>query len=244
MLIQQTLAQLRGLRLHAMADALEHQCDHSALQALSFEERLAMLVEVECQSRDTRRIARLLKTAKLKVQASPEDIDYTSSRGLDKRQIASLLGGDWIQRGQNLIVTGPTGVGKTWLACAFGQQAVRQGYVVAYHRLSRLLEEVDIAREDGSLPKLRAQLARARLLILDDWGVAKLTSRDRQELLEIVDDRVGTLSLVITAQIPIAEWHACIGEPTIADAILDRVVHNAHRIELKGDSLRKRGGLG
>ncbi|OZB58780.1 MAG: AAA family ATPase [Thiomonas sp. 13-66-29] len=244
MLIQQTLTQLRGLRLHAMADALEHQCDRSALQALSFEERLAMLVEVECQSRDTRRIGRLLKTAKLKIQASPEDIDYGSSRGLDKRQIASLLGGDWIQRGQNLIVTGATGVGKTWLACAFGQQAVRQGHAVAYHRLPRLLEEVDIAREDGSLPKLRAQLARARLLILDDWGVAKLTPRGRQELLEIVDDRVGTLSLVITAQMPIAEWHACIGEPTIADAILDRVVHNAHRIELKGDSMRKRAALG
>ncbi len=243
MLIQQTLSQLRMLRLNAMADALEHQRDRPALQELTFEDRLAMLVEIECQARDSRRIDRLLKQARLKVSAAPEDIDYRTSRGIDKRQIASLLTGDWIQRGQNVIVTGPTGAGKTWLACAFGLQATRQGITVAYRRLPRLLEEIEIAREDGSLPRFRAQLQKMRMLILDDWGVAKMTARGRQDLLEVIDDRVGTLSLVITAQMPVAEWHVYIGEPTIADAILDRIVHSAHRVELKGESMRKKASI-
>ncbi|HTC28820.1 IS21-like element helper ATPase IstB [Dyella sp.] len=168
---------------------------------------------------------------------------YRTSRGIDKRQISSLLTGDWIQRGQNVIITGPTGAGKTWLACAFGLQATRQGMTVAYRRLPRLLEEIEIAREDGSLPKFRAQLQKMRMLILDDWGVSKMTARGRQDLLEVIDDRVGALSVVITAQMPVAEWHVYIGEPTIADAILDRIVHNAHRVELKGDSMRKQSKI-
>lgn len=244
MLIQQTLSQLRILRLNAMAEALEHQRERPALQELSFEDRLAMLIEIECQARDSRRIDRLLKQARLKVSAAPEDIDYRTSRGIDKGQISSLLAGDWVQRGQNLIITGATGVGKTWLACAFGLQATRHGVTVAYRRLPRLLEEIEIAREDGSLPKFRAQMQKTQVLILDDWGVSKMTARGRQDLLEVIDDRVGTLSVVITAQMPVAEWHVYIGEPTIADAILDRIVHNAHRIELKGDSLRKRSKIG
>lgn len=240
MLIQQTLGQLRGLRLYAMAEAFEHQCERAVLQELSFEDRLAMLIEVEYQARDARRIDRLLKSAKLKVQASLEDIDYDGGRGIDKRQIASLLGCDWIQRGQNLILTGPTGAGKTWLACAFGHEAVRRGNVVAYYRLPRLLEDIEIARHDGSLPKLRAQLLKTRLLILDDWGVAKMSARGRQDLLEVIDDRVGSQSVLITAQMPVSEWYAYIDEPTIADAILDRIVHAAHKVELKGESMRKK----
>lgn len=244
MLIQQTLSQMRFLRLNAMAEAFDQQRDRPELQTLSFEDRLAMLVETECLARDSRRINRLLKTAKLKFNAAPEDIDYRDSRGLDRRQVASLLGCDWIGRGQNLIVTGPTGAGKTWLTCAFGVQAIRRAHVVAYRRLPRLLEEIEIAREDGSLPKLRAQFAKTKLLILDDWGVVKLTARGRQDLLEVVDDRVGTqsLSVAITSQIPVVDWHTYLGDPTIADAIMDRIVHNAHRIELKGESMRKRMG--
>lgn len=240
MLMQQTLAQLRALRLNAMADAVEHQRDRPALQELPFEDRLGMLVEIESQARETRRINRLLRTARLKVNASPEDIDYHPGRGIDKRQIASLLGGDWIQRGQNLFITGPTGAGKTWLACAFAHQAIRHGHLALYRRLPRLLEEIEIAREDGSLQRLRTQLAKAHVLILDDWRVAKIASRGRQDLLEVIDDRVGSLSLLVTSQMPVAEWHAFIGEPTIADAIMDRIVHNAHRIQLQGESMRKR----
>ena len=240
MLMQQTMQQLRSLRLNAMAEALERQGDRAAIEEMSFMDRLAMLVETEVQSRDTRRTQRHLKLAKLKVTACSEDIDYGPGRGIDKRQVSALLSCDWIARNQNLIVTGPTGAGKTWLACAFGHQAIRQGMTVSYRRLPRLMEEIEIGREDGSLPKLRGTLAKSKVLILDDWGVVKLTARQRADLLEVVDDRVGTASLIVTAQIPVNQWHEYLGDPTLADAILDRIVHNAHRIELKGESMRKR----
>jgi len=166
-------------------------------------------------------------------------IDFRASRGLDKRQLTSLMSCDWVNKGQNLIFTSPTGVGKTWLACAFANQAARRGWPVLYRRLPRLLEEMEIAREDGSLHKLRQQLARTRVLVIDDWGVCSLSNHGRQDLLEVVDDRVATLSTVITSQLPIGEWHAYLGEPTLADAILDRLVHAAHQIALKGESMRK-----
>lgn len=240
MLVQQTLQSLRQLRLHAMAEAFEQQRGSAALQELPFEDRLAMLVDQECQSRVTSRINRLLKAAKLKASsAAMEDIDFRAGRGLDKRQITSLMSCDWIAKSQNLILTGPTGVGKTWIACAFANQAARRGLPVVYRRLPRLLEEMAVAREDGSLHKFRHQLTKARLLVLDDWGVVTLTSQGRQDLLEIVDDRVGTLSTVITSQLPVDGWHTYLGEPTLADAILDRLVHAAHRIALKGESMRK-----
>lgn len=241
MLFQQTQEQLRALKLHGMAAGNESQRDNTALQALGFDERFGMLVEAEVHDRRQRRQARLLRAAKLKEpNACPEDIDYGTRRGLDRSLVASLLDCEWITRGQHLIVTGPTGVGKTWLACAFGQQAARKGLTVSYRRLVRLLEDAEVARGDGSLPKLRTQLANTKLVILDDWAVAPISVRGRQDLLEFVEDRSGSGSLVITSQLPVDQWHDYIGEPTLADAILDRIVHRAHRIVLKGDSMRKR----
>ncbi len=240
MLIQQTIQGLRSLRLNAMAEAFEQQRGNPSLQELPFEDRMAMLVDHERQARESRRVQRLLKSARLKsASASVEDIDFRASRGLDKRQVTGLMSCDWVVKGQNLIFTGPTGAGKTWLACAFANLAARCGLPVLYRRLPRLLEEMEIAREDGSLLKLRQQLARSRVLVLDDWGVCQLTTQGREDLLEIIDDRVGTLSTVITSQLPVSDWHTYLGEPTIADAILDRLVHAAHRIALKGESMRK-----
>ena len=240
MLIQQTIQGLRNLRLNAMAEAFEQQRGNPALQDLPFEDRLAMLVDHERQARESRRVSRLLKTARLKAgDAAVEDIDFRASRGLDKRQMTALMSCDWATQGQNLIFTGPTGVGKTWLACAYANQAARRGLPVLYRRLPRLLEEMEIAREDGSLHRLRHQLARTRVLVLDDWGVCTLSNQGRQDLLEIVDDRVATLSTVITSQLPISDWHAYLGDPTLADAIMDRLVHAAHHIPLKGESMRK-----
>lgn len=237
-----TLNALRELKLHGMADALERQFENPQLQAGGFDERFAMLVDAERLARDNRRLERLLKRAQLKVNAGAEDIDYRASRGIDRAQVSSLLSCDWITKHQNLIVTGPTGAGKTWLACALAQQAARRGLPVLYRRLPRLLEELEIARETGSLHTLRTQLAKAKLLVLDDWGVVPMGNRGRQDLLEVIDDRVNTSSIAITSQLPIGEWHAYLGEPTIADAILDRIVHTAHRIQLQGDSMRKLKG--
>lgn len=239
MLIEHTLDTLRSLRLSGMAAAFEHQRLNTSLQNLSFEERFGMLVDAEKTARDSKRLARLVQSARFKANACPEDIDYHANRGVEKRKIASLLSCDWIKQGQHLIITGPTGIGKTWLTCALGNQATRLGLPVSYRRFNRLLEEFEIAREDGSLPKLRAQLLKSRLLILDDWGIAPLSPRNRQDLFEIIEDNCGTASLAITAQLPVSKWHDYIGDPTLADAILDRIIHAAHRIELKGESMRK-----
>ena len=231
---------LRQLRLAGMAQAYEDQQGNPAAQSLTFDERFGLLVDAENAQRENRRLGRLLKGAKLKATtACGEDIDFSSRRHLDKRQILDLLTCQWVERGQHVLITGLTGVGKTWLACAFGNEAARKGHGVLYKRLPRFLEELEIAHADGSLPKLRTRLARARLLILDDWGVAPITRRGRQDLLEVIDDRVPGASVLITAQMPVEAWHECLGEPTIADAILDRLLHNAHRIALEGESMRR-----
>lgn len=240
MLIQHTLTQLKSLKLDGMAHALGEQQIMPASQALAFEDRLSLLVEREIVWRDNRRLERLLRQAKLKqAQACMEDIDYRGSRGLDKRLMVTLAGGEWIRRSQNVLLTGPTGAGKTWLACALGNQACRQGFSVMYLRVPRLVEQLRIAHGDGSFGKLLAQLARTDVLLLDDWGLTPLQSSERHDLLEVVDDRVNTRSTIITSQLPVEHWHAWLNDPTLADAILDRLVHASHRIALKGESLRK-----
>ncbi len=241
MLTNQTRQSLLTLRMPAMAQAYEDQLNNPTIQSLSFDDRLGLMVDAETAQRENRRVGRLLKTAKLKApSACPEDIDFAARRGIDKRQVMDLLGCQWIERGQHVVITGPTGTGKTWLGCALGREAARKGFPVVYHRLPRLLEELSVAHADGSLPKLRTALAKARLLILDDWGVAPITDRGRQDLLEVIDDRVPGSSVLITSQLPIKAWHDYLGEPTIADAVLDRLLHNKHTIELKGDSMRRK----
>jgi len=239
MLPNPTLQQLRQMRLHGMADALEEQLTTTAVHALDFEERLALLVQRELTSRDNRHMERLLKQAKLRLPAAMEDLDLRASRGLDRSLLLRLAGCDWIRACHNLLITGPTGTGKSWIACALGQAACRQGLSVRYFRLSRLLDDLVLAHADGSYGRLLNQLARTQLLILDDWGMAALKDQERHDVLEILDDRYDRSATLVTSQLPIDHWHEIVGDPTVADAILDRLIHNAYRIPLKGGSMRK-----
>lgn len=241
MMNQHTLMQLKNLRLDGMAQAFEEQLRLAASTSLSFEERVGMLVEREMTWRDNRRLKRLLKQAKLRSpQACLEDIDYRRSRGLEQRTIASLGSCDWIRQAHSILLTGMTGVGKTWIGCALANAGCRQGFSAFYVRTPRLLEELKIAHGDGSFRRRLASLARIDLLLLDDWGLGVLDHGARSDLLELLDDRVGLRSTIVTSQLMVDQWHAWLGEPTLADAILDRLVHQAHRIDLKGGSLRKR----
>lgn len=240
MLMEHTLETLKSLRLPGMLAAFEEQQTNSAVAGLSFDERFAMLVDREQSWRENRRLARLLREAKLKsAQACLEDVRYGTGRKLDKAMVAQLGSCQWIRSHQNLILTGATGCGKTWLACALGNAACRQGLSVVYVRTPRLFEELRIAHGDGSFGKRLASLAKTDLLILDDWGLAPLSQSERNDLLEVLDDRVGTRSTLITSQLPGEHWHAYLNDPTLADAILDRIIHAAHKLALAGESQRK-----
>jgi DNA replication protein DnaC len=239
MLTHPTLEKLQRLKFTGMAAALNEQMAMPDIADMALEERLGLLVDREITERDNRRLSSRLRRARLKHNAALEDIDYRHPRGLDKSLMHSLASGQWVAQHFNILITGPTGVGKSWLACALAQKACREGHTALYWRLSRLLEAMTIAKGDGRYPKIMAQLLKTDVLILDDWGLAKLTAEHRRDLLEILDDRHERRSTVATSQFPIDKWHDIIADPTLADAILDRLVHNAYKITLRGESMRK-----
>ena len=240
MLHHPTLEKLQTLRLSGMHKALAEQLTMPESETLGFEERLGLLADREMTERQDRRLKTRLRQARLKHNACVEDLDYRAPRGLDKGLMLQLATCRWVHEGLNLLITGPTGVGKTWIACAVAQKVCREGYTALYLRLSRLFEDLALAHGDGRYTKLMAGFAKTDLIILDDWGLAKLTAEQRRDLLELLDDRHGNRSTLVTSQVPVDHWHEVIGDPTLGDAILDRLVHNAYRINLKGESMRKR----
>lgn len=239
MLAHPTIESLKNLRLSGMAKALENQFNQPQIESMSFEERLGLIVDCEVCDRETRRLQTRLRNAALKQEASVENIDYKASRGIDKKLILTLANCQWTKLHRNVLIVGATGTGKTYLACALAHKVCLEGSTVYYARLPRLLPELALARGDGSYCKKMKQLAKVSLLLLDDWGLAPLTDEQRRDLLEILDDRHEKSSTIVTSQLPIKLWHEAIGDKTLADAILDRLVHNAYRLELKGDSMRK-----
>ena len=239
MLPHPTYDRLIALGLAGMAKALEEQRGQRNVEGLTFEERLGLLVDREAVERESKRLVTRLKFANLRQTATVEDLNTKAARGLDKALFAKLATGEWIARRQDLLITGKTGTGKSWLACALGHKACRDDRAVLYHRVPRLLDALALARGDGRYARLLKSLARVELLILDDWGLAPLTSEQGRDLLEIVDDRHGRGSTIVTSQLPVDHWHELIVDPTIADAVLDRLVHTAHRLALDGETLRK-----
>lgn len=239
MMLEHTLASLNAMKLFGLAKGLADRLDHPAHAELAHDEFVGLLVQDEKTHRDNRRLARLLKNARLRQPAALEDLDTRHPRGLPKQTLQELSRPDWIARGRNVLLTGPTGIGKSWIACALGHFAARQGFSVAYLRAPRLFELLHQARADGSHLKLLGKLAKAQLLIVDDFLIAPLAEPERRDLLEIVEDRHGLVATVVTSQLPTAHWHEAVGEPTLADALLDRLLQGAFKIELRGESLRR-----
>jgi DNA replication protein DnaC len=239
MLIHPTVERLRALGLSARADAFIELQNAPDAAELTREDWLGLLVDREATSRENKRLARRLRDAKLRQAAIVEDVNLHAPRGLDRALFQKLVACEWLRDHHHLVVIGPTGIGKSWLACALGHKACREGFSVLYKRASRLFGDLAQARGEGRLPRLLASLERVRLLIIDDWGPEPLNAEQRRDLLEIVDDRYDRGSLLITSQVPVSRWHEVIADPTLGDAILDRIVHRAHRIELKGPSMRR-----
>lgn len=239
MLSHPTAEKLEALHLFGMARAFAEQLAMPEAHELSFAERLGLLVDREAMERENRRLKSRLQQARLRQDAAVEDLDLKTPRGLDKRLLLALASCQWIDQHHNVLLTGPTGVGKSYLACALAQKACREGYTTLYQRLPKLLAELALARGDGRHAKLLAGLGKPRLLVLDDWGLHPFTDTGRRDLLEILEDRYGRRSTLVTSQLPVDTWHETVGDPTLADAILDRLVHNAHKIALTGGSMRK-----
>lgn len=239
MLTTATIDHLDELRLTGMAQALREQMQTSGIDELSFHDRLALLVDRELSVRADRQLRRRLKVASLRQIASMADLDYRRTRGLEKQQMLALASCEWIRRHQNIVITGATGVGKSYVACALAHTACLEGYGASYWRLSRLVEALQLARADGRYLRLLKQIARIDLLVLDDWGLARLNSPQQSDILELLDDRHQHRSTIVTSQLPVEHWHETMADPTLADAILDRLVHNAHHLKLTGESMRK-----
>ncbi len=242
MLPNPTLRQLQTLRLHGMADGYAEQLEQATMEALTFDERFGLLVDREAAERDSRRLTYRLRKARLRENASFEDLDYTG-RTLDKALLRQLATCKWIKAHQNVLIVGPTGTGKTFIGCALAHKACLEGLTSRYYRLNRLLHELHIGRADGTYDKIMRSLLKTDVLLLDDLGLNPISTEGRRELLELLDDRHGRKSTIVTSQLPVKSWHEAIGEATLADAILDRLVHNGHRIELRGESMRKRQAI-
>jgi len=241
MLNQQTVEKLHALRLHGIAEAFRAQSEQTGITELSFEERFALLVDQQWNWKQNRALARRLAHAKLRHRASVEDIDFRSPRGLDRALVRSLAQDSaWVRQHQNLFLIGPTGIGKSFLACALAEKACRDGFTAWYTRAAQLFRDLALARADGSLRRLFTRLAKVEVLLVDDWAMAPLADAERRDFLEICEDRYQVRSMILTSQLPVAKWHDQIGDPTLADSILDRIVHNAHRIEMRGESMRKK----
>ncbi len=243
MFINPTLDKLRAMRLRDLAEGLQRQMEDPSQAQLSFEERISLLVDQLWIGRENRALARRLQQARLKMQACLEDMDYQHPRGLDRALVRTLSTSQWVRAHHNLLIIGPCGVGKTYLASAFAHRAIRDGFTALYTRAPRLFRDLAVARADGSLDNLLSQLARVDVLVVDDWMMAPLTESERRNFREICEDRYQLRSTLLTSQLPVSHWHEQIGDPTLADAILDRLVHNAYRIELQGASMRKNKGL-
>jgi DNA replication protein DnaC len=242
MLNQPTLDKLQSLKLHGMADAFRAQLETAQSSSLSFEERFAMLVDQQWLWKENRALARRLRSARLKEKGVVEDIDYQHPRGLDRKLMRTLATSEWVRQHQHILLLGPTGAGKTWLACALAQKACRDGFTILHKRAAELFRELAVAHADGSFGRLLIRLSRIDILVLDDFAMAPLKDSERRDFLEICDDRYQRRSLILTSQMPLAHWHEQIGDVSVADSILDRVVHNAYRLELNGESMRKKRG--